>query len=468
MPLRIATNQTTTGITYNLGTLDNLYVPVRVSSVSTGDNSVLGSGGGHKVVVSGNLFGAHIGIELGSAQTDSGNSVLVNAGGSVDGFDNGINLSAKNGRITNHGSISSVGSAIVVGGELNTTDKIVIANFGTIAGYNGIFFASGTGVINNFGVISSDPNNTAIFTDAGDDIVRNHGNIAGTVRLFSGNDKLINRGTIVGDVKLEANNDVLDNRGGLIDGQIDMGSGDDRFRPGSNADFADGGAGIDTLDFSDAGSIKVALDGSFAFTGVAIGDSYAQFENILGSRTETNTLVGDENDNALIGGGDKDTLSGLGGADRLISGFGNDILLGGSEDDLLNGGDGADRLTGGSGEDTLTGGGGADLFLFGPGDFSGITRNTSDYIADFSRASGDKINLAAVDAKAGTATNDAFTFIGTAAFQNVAGELRISFVETSPGFFDTLILGDTNGDGTADFGITLASQITLLATDFVL
>lgn len=471
MPLRIATSQTTLATTYALGATDNLYVPVGISSLSSEGRSVTASAGGHTVFVSGSLFGLNGGIQLGTDLTDSGNRVVVNASGNVESMNTAINLSGRNATVINHGNITGGTSAVGMSGALNSTDMMLLKNYGTITGNDGIFIGSGTMTINNYGSITSTGSaaNTAIYTDAGNDVVRNRGSIDGTVRLFDGNDLLINRGTITGKVFMEVGNDVLDNRrGGIIDGDIDMGAGDDTFKPGTDSETASGGAGIDTLDFSGSGTVQLALDRSLAATGAASDDLYGTFENIIGSKIGANVLIGDSADNALTGGDLNDTLSGLGGADRLISGLGNDTLLGGADKDLLNGGDGADRLTGGSGEDTLTGGGGADLFLFGPGDFSGITRNTSDYIADFNRASGDKINLAAVDAKASTATNDAFTFIGTAAFHNVAGELRITFVETGFGFFDTLILGDTNGDGTADFGITLASQITLLATDFVL
>ncbi len=57
----------------------------------------------------------------------------------------------------------------------------------------------------------------------------------------------------------------------------------------------------------------------------------------------------------------------------------------------------------------------------------------------------------------------AFTFIGTAAFSNVAGQLRYQQFATC-----AVVSGDTNGDGSADFAIQLNGTHTLLATDFLL
>ena len=85
-----------------------------------------------------------------------------------------------------------------------------------------------------------------------------------------------------------------------------------------------------------------------------------------------------------------------------------------------------------------------------------------DVIVDFTKGS-DKIDLGAIDAITGTATNDAFTFIGTGAFTSQAGQLR---AVTANGV--TSIFADLNGDGDADFQIVLLTPVTLTATDFIL
>ena len=79
---------------------------------------------------------------------------------------------------------------------------------------------------------------------------------------------------------------------------------------------------------------------------------------------------------------------------------------------------------------------------------------------DFNRGAGDKINLAAIDAVAGGADN-AFSFIGAAAFSGVAGQLRA--YSQSGNFF---VAGDVDGNGVADF--TIQTNLLIIAADLVL
>ncbi len=89
-----------------------------------------------------------------------------------------------------------------------------------------------------------------------------------------------------------------------------------------------------------------------------------------------------------------------------------------------------------------------------------------DTILDFVRGS-DKIDLAGIDATAGTTTNDAFGFIGTAAFSGVAGQLRYELFDAADMSF-TLVQGDVNGDGIADFEVQINGLVPLTTADFVL
>jgi Ca2+-binding RTX toxin-like protein len=140
------------------------------------------------------------------------------------------------------------------------------------------------------------------------------------------------------------------------------------------------------------------------------------------------------------------------------------VLSGGAGGDQLFGGAGPDTLVGGSGRDLATGGTGADTFKFASGDFGGLTNATCDLIADFNHADGDKVDLQAVDANtANGAADDAFAFIGTDPFGHVAGQLRL-FVAAAV----TVLQGDTNGDGTADFWIRFNGAPTLVVGDLVL
>ena len=75
----------------------------------------------------------------------------------------------------------------------------------------------------------------------------------------------------------------------------------------------------------------------------------------------------------------------------------------------------------------------------------------------------DKIDFSDIDAIEG-GTDDAFTFIGKAEFTGTAGELL--YKHTAGGH--TVIKGDTDGDGFADFALRLKGIHDLDADDFIL
>jgi Ca2+-binding RTX toxin-like protein len=245
----------------------------------------------------------------------------------------------------------------------------------------------------------------------------------------------------------------------------------------------DGAGGIDTVSYeaSDAGVI-VRLDNVstpsttgwlwdtvFAVEnalpdglgGFATGDRLINFENVTGS-AHSDSLFGNNVANRLDGGsgndilqGDEgdDVLDGGAGRDTLYGGTGNDVLLGGADNDSLNGGDGADRLDGDGGNDTLSGGAGNDIFLVD--DLGG-----NDSITDFRRGQ-DTIDLSDLDAKSGTAAQDAFTWIGSRSFSGAAGELR-SYRDHG----DYFVAGDVNGDKIADF-IIGTGNVQILQSDIM-
>jgi Ca2+-binding RTX toxin-like protein len=117
--------------------------------------------------------------------------------------------------------------------------------------------------------------------------------------------------------------------------------------------------GIDTVDVS-AMNVAMTIDLS----------TDPLFENVLGSLTHRNVLIGNDKDNLIVGGnvsdvirggGGNDVILGLGGRDWLEGGTGHDILLGGTGDDGVGFDAGLPRLfIGGSGRDLLIGGDGAD------------------------------------------------------------------------------------------------------------
>jgi Ca2+-binding RTX toxin-like protein len=153
---------------------------------------------------------------------------------------------------------------------------------------------------------------------------------------------------------------------------------------------------------------------------------------------------------------------------RALSGA--DRITGGTWDDKLEGFAGKDILIGGRGTDKLYGGTGADTFMFRSTEDSpteiwedSVYDGWQDTIFDFSRAQKDKIHLVSIDANSQRGGNQAFSFIGTKAFHNKAGELRFEKIGGS-----TYIRADVDGDGLADMSIKLKGLHNLTKTDFFL
>ncbi|MFD1692638.1 type I secretion C-terminal target domain-containing protein [Azotobacter chroococcum] len=82
-----------------------------------------------------------------------------------------------------------------------------------------------------------------------------------------------------------------------------------------------------------------------------------------------------------------------------------------------------------------------------------------DVIGDFKTSEGDKLDLSTLDGNAATAANEAFSFIGSAAFaSNVTGQLR---------FAGNVLYGSTDADTAAEFEIQLAGVTTLSVADLI-
>lgn len=223
----------------------------------------------------------------------------------------------------------------------------------------------------------------------------------------AGNDVLLGRG----------GNDSLDGGGG--NDVLDGGDDNDLLRGNLGADVLIGGAGIDTATYTEsAAGVNVSLVTGLGFFGSAAGDTLNGIENLIGSNS-ADTLTG----NALA-----NTLNGLGG---------NDLL------------------TGGLGRDVMTGGVGFDRF-----DFNSVVESVPgafrDVITDFvgnGFFAGDVIDVSTIDANVLLLGNQAFTFIGGAAF-TAAGQLRYS---------GGVLQGSTDADAFSEFevGLTGAPAVTV-------
>ncbi len=264
----------------------------------------------------------------------------------------------------------------------------------------------------------------------------------------------INGGTAVDYLHGADGHDTLN--GGDGDDEL-HGDGDhDVLNGGSGSDLMYGGYGNDVFYVESEGDTVVELIGEDTDTVYTTLTTYVLSDNVenlvfSGAGDPALDFTGSDVGNILIGKANDDCLGGLDGADELQGNAGDDVLMGDGGDDLLIGGAGADILCGGNG---------GDLFRFSDGD-SG-TGAAADRITDFYNWI-DKIDLRGVDANTGLAGNQAFSFIGTAAFSGTVGELRYAFDGT-----DTWLQGDFTGDEVADFEIVFTANVSLLVTDFYL
>ncbi|MGV6802321.1 MAG: S8 family serine peptidase [bacterium] len=225
------------------------------------------------------------------------------------------------------------------------------------------------------------------------------------------------------------------------------GDGNDILEGGLGADTIDGGAGTNTGSYSGAASrVIVDLQNSAINFGEAVGDSYTNVTDLIGSRYN-DQLRGNASDNNFQGGNFSDRLYGRAG------------------NDTLNGQNGTDAIYGNSGQDTMTGEAGNDRYIYFQLSDSNVGAATRDIITDFKVTGNDRIEISRFDADTGVAGNQAFALIGAAAFSNTAGELRY---EQDAGNNWTLVQGDNNGDSIADFEIQLNGLLTLVDTDFLL
>ncbi|MBB3017578.1 Ca2+-binding RTX toxin-like protein [Microvirga lupini] len=179
--------------------------------------------------------------------------------------------------------------------------------------------------------------------------------------------------------------------------------------------------------------------------------------NILNGTSLGDLLQGLGGNDTLRGLRGTDVLEGGAGHDKLFGGLGNDLLRGGRGDDRLVGDAGNDQLNGNEGRDILTGGAGRDTFIF---KHARETRpgSSADVVTDFTRQ--DTLHLKNIDAVKNVAGNQDFTFIGNSGFSGHAGELNYRFIG-SGAQAKTIVAGDQNGDGNADFEIILLKHIAI-------
>lgn len=233
---------------------------------------------------------------------------------------------------------------------------------------------------------------------------------------------------------------AIDGTGNALGNVITGNSANNVLNGGAGVDTMIGGLGNDSYFVETAGESVVenageGTDTVYAGIGVTL---WANVENLVITGASSVNGTGNSLGNQITGNG---------GANSIDGGAGNDILFGMAGNDVLRGGAGADQLYGGTGNDVFVFGATADSTTF-----------FRDTIMDFVQGQ-DRIDLSAIDARSATGFNDAFSFIGTGVFTGAAGQLRA---------VGSLVQGDVNGDGVADFELQVNGVLQLQALDFVL
>ena len=234
---------------------------------------------------------------------------------------------------------------------------------------------------------------------------------------------------------------------------LDGGSGNDTLVGGAGNDTLQGGAGVDRMQGGigdDWYYLSSPRDVVVERAGQGADVTFQGYSSSLRANVEYMVLTGGA-DLFATGNGGSNGLFGNSGANTLKGMAGDDGLLGSGGNDLLLGGDGHDYLEGGTGIDSLTGGAGDDEFAFSSTADCPVN-GLRDTITDFSP--GDYINLSGIDAVVSASdggSNDAFIYIGSAAFSG-AGQLR---------FESGVLSGDVTGDHVPDFAIVLAGVTAL-------
>jgi Ca2+-binding RTX toxin-like protein len=298
--------------------------------------------------------------------------------------------------------------------------------------------------------------------------------------------------------------------------------GADWLSSGGGRDRLIGGLG-DDLYVVEAGDVIVERasggDADWVRTDAASYTLGRALENLQGTSWSGQTLTGNAAANTILGSFGADQLDGMGGADRMIGGHGADTytvddagdvvvedyadagtidrvvatigrytmatnveqltftgrgafvgagnalantIVGAGGDDVLAGGDGDDVLIGNGGADALTGGAGRDSFRIAFDPLLG-NRAQADTITDFDGHDGDRIDVSGIDADPATEGRQPFHFIDSAAFGEVAGELRVASIKGAIWLF-----GDLDGDGAADFSLKVVSADPVTASDLIL
>jgi Ca2+-binding RTX toxin-like protein len=226
-------------------------------------------------------------------------------------------------------------------------------------------------------------------------------------------------------------------RGNAAANTIEAGAGNDWVDGGAGDDWIAGGSGDDILQGGSHGAAGDLISYIGATAGVTVNLALTTPQVTGGAGTDT--ISGFEN---LTGSRFADTLTGSAGPNALQGGEGNDLIWGSA---------GADRHSGGPG---------ADQFLYRSEAEIGNGVDACDWILDFQ--ADDRLDLSRLDANLAKSGNQAFSWIGTAAFRS-PGQLRYTVLNGIG-----LLEGNTIGSTGAEFQLLLPGAFALRGGTHVL
>jgi len=294
-------------------------------------------------------------------------------------------------------------------------------------------------------------NDIFIVGAVGDSTIENGGGGTDTVRSY------INWTLAANVERLELQGSGnLNGTGNALNNTLVGNAGNNLLNGGAGNDYMVGGGGDDTFIVGAVGDSTIENVGGGSDT------VRSDINWTLAANVERLELQGSGNLNGT-GNALNNTLVGNSGANVLSGGAGNDYIAGGSGNDTLTGGDGNDTLIGGAGRDSLIGGAGNDTFDFNLVSESPAGAASRDSINGGFAHGSDRIDLGTIDANSIAAGNQAFSFIGNAAFSGVAGQLRYTNYSGN-----VIIDADVNGDSTADMQILVAGTNFMAGADFIL
>lgn len=239
-----------------------------------------------------------------------------------------------------------------------------------------------------------------------------------------------------GDFEITGNSSANLIYGNVGNNRLTGESGSDTIHGGDGRDTIDGGAGTDSM---------IGGSGDDTYVVSSTADVIVELEDggIDTVQARSNWVLGDNLEILQLM-----TTGGFSGTGNAL----NNHIAGNAGRNTLNGMDGDDLLVGAGGNDILTGGEGADMFVYEMGPAG------NDVITDFNSLDGGdpEGDLLVFN---GLLTGS-FAYLGTSEFTATGNsEARVNEAQS-------LVIMDTNGDGTADIritltGLTTATQLTI-------